>query len=249
MERLVEVVQRRARERAQRFVGRTLEVLVEGPSRTDPSRLRGRTRHNKVVNFAGLASPGELVEVEITGATSQTLCGRGSRCSPRGRADAASRDAAPARWVGAVRPRVRTYVRALEQPEHRDGRAAARLPGLPRRGRRAPFRRARRRSDPVLRGAGQVDPQPRARGVADAVPLDDQPVPRLHARLHLLLRPPHPHVPGLRRRPRLRARDRGQGQRAGAAAGRAGAAVVEGRARRARAPTPTPTSGSRAATS
>ena len=31
-------VQRRARERAQRFVGRTMEVLVEGPSRTDPSR-------------------------------------------------------------------------------------------------------------------------------------------------------------------------------------------------------------------
>ena len=34
MERLVEVVQRRARERAQRFVGRTLDVLVEGTSRT-----------------------------------------------------------------------------------------------------------------------------------------------------------------------------------------------------------------------
>src|SRR5215208_6748181 len=50
MERLVEVVQRRARERAQRFVGRTLDVLVEGTSRTDPSRLRGRTTHNKVVN-------------------------------------------------------------------------------------------------------------------------------------------------------------------------------------------------------
>ena len=55
MQRLVEVVQRRARERAQRFVGRTMEVLVEGTSRTDASRLRGRTRHNKVVNFAGLA--------------------------------------------------------------------------------------------------------------------------------------------------------------------------------------------------
>src|SRR5579875_975134 len=75
LERLVEVVQRRAAERAQRFVGRTLEVLVEGPSRTDPSRLRGRSRHNKVVNFDGLAQPGELVEVEITGATSQTLSG------------------------------------------------------------------------------------------------------------------------------------------------------------------------------
>ena len=78
MERLVEVVQRRARERAQRFVGRTLEVLVEGPSRTDPSRLRGRSRHNKVVNFAGLAAPGELVEVQITSATSQTLMGEAS---------------------------------------------------------------------------------------------------------------------------------------------------------------------------
>jgi tRNA-2-methylthio-N6-dimethylallyladenosine synthase len=75
MERLVEVVQRRARERAQRFIGRALEVLVEGPSRTDPERLRGRTRHNKVVNFAGLAAPGELTKVEITAATSQTLSG------------------------------------------------------------------------------------------------------------------------------------------------------------------------------
>jgi tRNA-2-methylthio-N6-dimethylallyladenosine synthase len=75
MERLLEVVQRRARERAQRFVGRTLEVLVEGPSRTDPDRLRGRTRHNKAVNFAGAGRPGELVEVEIDAATSQTLTG------------------------------------------------------------------------------------------------------------------------------------------------------------------------------
>jgi tRNA-2-methylthio-N6-dimethylallyladenosine synthase len=75
MERLVEVIQRRARERAERFVGRAVEVLVEGPSRTDPSRLRGRSRHNKVVNFGGLGSPGELVDVEITGATSQTLSG------------------------------------------------------------------------------------------------------------------------------------------------------------------------------
>ena len=75
MERLVELVQRQARERAQRFVGRTVEVLVEGPSRTDPERRRGRTSHNKVVNFAGLAAPGELAEVEIVKATSQTLMG------------------------------------------------------------------------------------------------------------------------------------------------------------------------------
>ncbi|HYJ20642.1 MAG TPA: tRNA (N6-isopentenyl adenosine(37)-C2)-methylthiotransferase MiaB [Solirubrobacterales bacterium] len=75
MDRLVEAVQRRAKEQAQRFVGRTLEVLVEGNSRTDPTKLRGRTRHNKAVNFDGTAEPGELVMVEIDSATSQTLAG------------------------------------------------------------------------------------------------------------------------------------------------------------------------------
>jgi len=75
MERLVDAVQRHARERADRFVGREMEVLVEGPSRTDPSKLRGRTRHNKTVNFTGLARPGEMARVEITGATSTTLAG------------------------------------------------------------------------------------------------------------------------------------------------------------------------------
>ena len=49
--------------------------LSKGPSRTDPSRLRGRTRHNKVVNFAGLAAPGDYVEVTVHRATSQTLLG------------------------------------------------------------------------------------------------------------------------------------------------------------------------------
>ena len=75
MERLVPLVQRRATERAQRFVGRTMEVLVEGPSRNDPTRLRGRTRHNKTVNFDGVAAPGEMVDVEVESATSMTLAG------------------------------------------------------------------------------------------------------------------------------------------------------------------------------
>jgi tRNA-2-methylthio-N6-dimethylallyladenosine synthase len=75
MERLLEVVHRHARARAQRFVGRTVEVLVEGTSRTDTERLRGRSRHNKVVNFTGLARPGEFAMVDVTDATSQTLAG------------------------------------------------------------------------------------------------------------------------------------------------------------------------------
>ena len=75
MGRLVEAVQRLATERAQRFVGRSMEVLVEGPSRTDAAKLRGRIRHGKTVNFSGVARPGELTSVEIASATSTTLAG------------------------------------------------------------------------------------------------------------------------------------------------------------------------------
>jgi tRNA-2-methylthio-N6-dimethylallyladenosine synthase len=75
IERLVEVVQRIAAERNRERVGRVEEVLVEGPSRTDPALLRGRTRRNTTVNFAGGARAGELVDVLIEGSTSTTLRG------------------------------------------------------------------------------------------------------------------------------------------------------------------------------
>jgi tRNA-2-methylthio-N6-dimethylallyladenosine synthase len=75
IERLVDVVQRIAGERNAERVGRIEEVLVEGPSRTDPSVIRGRTRRNTTVNFAGDAQPGELVDVRIERATSTTLGG------------------------------------------------------------------------------------------------------------------------------------------------------------------------------
>jgi tRNA-2-methylthio-N6-dimethylallyladenosine synthase len=75
IERLVEVVQRVAHERNAGRVGGVEEVLVEGASRTDPTLLRGRTRRNTTVNFAGSAAPGELVPVTIEGATSTTLAG------------------------------------------------------------------------------------------------------------------------------------------------------------------------------
>jgi tRNA-2-methylthio-N6-dimethylallyladenosine synthase len=84
MGRLVDLVQRRAHERAQRFVGRTLDVLVEGPSRNDPDRLRGRTRHNKVVNFPGRSRAGDIVAVRIISATSQTLAAREYLPAPAG---------------------------------------------------------------------------------------------------------------------------------------------------------------------
>jgi tRNA-2-methylthio-N6-dimethylallyladenosine synthase len=75
IERLIEVVQRVAQKRNRERIGRVEEVLVEGPSRTDEAVLRGRTRRNTTVNFAGLAEPGELVPVAIEDATSTTLRG------------------------------------------------------------------------------------------------------------------------------------------------------------------------------
>jgi tRNA-2-methylthio-N6-dimethylallyladenosine synthase len=75
MERLVETVQRIAHARNQRRVGLVEEVLVEGPSRTDGTVLRGRTRRNTTVVFAGEAQAGDLVPVRIESATSQTLRG------------------------------------------------------------------------------------------------------------------------------------------------------------------------------
>jgi tRNA-2-methylthio-N6-dimethylallyladenosine synthase len=76
LERLVATVQRIAAERNDARIGRAEEVLVEGPSRTDPSRLAGRTRRNTTVTFEGTASPGSFADVVIEGATSTTLSGR-----------------------------------------------------------------------------------------------------------------------------------------------------------------------------
>ena len=76
LEELVTVVQRVGAERNGARVGRVEEVLVEGPSRTDPALSRGRTRRNTTVVFTGEASAGELVDVLVEGSTSTTLRGR-----------------------------------------------------------------------------------------------------------------------------------------------------------------------------
>jgi len=75
MEQLVEVTQRSAGARNSARVGQVEEVLVEGTSRTDESLLRGRTRRNTMVHFAGRATAGDLVPVAIESATSTTLRG------------------------------------------------------------------------------------------------------------------------------------------------------------------------------
>jgi tRNA-2-methylthio-N6-dimethylallyladenosine synthase len=76
LERLVEATQRIAAERNAERIGGVEEVLVEGSSRTDPTMLRGRTRRNTMVNFAGSAPAGNFVMVAIDESTSTTLRGR-----------------------------------------------------------------------------------------------------------------------------------------------------------------------------
>jgi tRNA-2-methylthio-N6-dimethylallyladenosine synthase len=76
LELLVEATQRIAAERNAERIGGVEEVLVEGSSRTDPTVLRGRTRRNTMVNFAGSAPAGSFAMVTIDESTSATLRGR-----------------------------------------------------------------------------------------------------------------------------------------------------------------------------
>jgi len=74
--RLIDRVEALAAERNRAWTGREVEVLVEGVSRRDPSRLFGRTEHGKTVVFpAAGAMAGELVQVVVAGSTSHTLHG------------------------------------------------------------------------------------------------------------------------------------------------------------------------------
>jgi tRNA-2-methylthio-N6-dimethylallyladenosine synthase len=77
LERLVDIVQRIAAERNAERVGRVEEVLVEGPSRKDPTVLSGRTRQNKLVHFRppNPIRTGSYATVEVTGAAPHHLTG------------------------------------------------------------------------------------------------------------------------------------------------------------------------------
>lgn len=76
MHRLVTAIQRIARERNDALLGRTVEVMVERPSRQHPGEVMGRTRGHKPVNFVSSARPGDLVDVELVEATSTSFRGR-----------------------------------------------------------------------------------------------------------------------------------------------------------------------------
>ncbi len=73
---LLDVVNESARRANERLVGRHVEILCDGPSKTNPERLMGRTRTNKIVVFEGGDElVGELVDVQIQRATGFSLYG------------------------------------------------------------------------------------------------------------------------------------------------------------------------------
>ncbi|MDQ3660623.1 MAG: tRNA (N6-isopentenyl adenosine(37)-C2)-methylthiotransferase MiaB [Actinomycetota bacterium] len=75
-ERLVALQEEISAERNDRMVGRIEEIVVEGPSKRDPSQKNGRTRTNKLVIFTGEDSPeGSRRSVHITGAGAHHLKG------------------------------------------------------------------------------------------------------------------------------------------------------------------------------
>ena len=75
-QRLLEVVNEIAARKYKKFVGRQVQILVEGPSKKNPARMTGRTRCNKIVLFDGNdRHRGQLMDVKITRAGSFTLYG------------------------------------------------------------------------------------------------------------------------------------------------------------------------------
>ena len=74
--RLQKTIQDHAFEISRSMVGTRQKVLVEGPSRKDPSEFAGRTENNRVVNFAGNARMvGQMVELDIVQANPNSLRG------------------------------------------------------------------------------------------------------------------------------------------------------------------------------
>jgi len=73
---LLRIVNESARRAGERLVGRDVEVLCEGPSKTNPARLMGRTRTNKIVVFEGDEKlAGEILDVRIQRANGFSLYG------------------------------------------------------------------------------------------------------------------------------------------------------------------------------
>ncbi len=121
--RLEGLVRQHSRDAHERLVGTDQQLLVEGPSKTDPARWSGRTRGNHLVHFPAAErstgsppayAPGDLVDVRIGQATTNyalggmplrvrhTAAGRtAARALAEGRSHLLASDARPTPGIGA----------------------------------------------------------------------------------------------------------------------------------------------------
>ncbi|MFB3065908.1 MAG: tRNA (N6-isopentenyl adenosine(37)-C2)-methylthiotransferase MiaB [Planctomycetota bacterium] len=75
--RLLKAQERVSKEKHEAMIGRTFEVLVEGPSKKNPAVLTGRTRGNHILHFPGAEDlHGELVDVTVESCSPVSLRGR-----------------------------------------------------------------------------------------------------------------------------------------------------------------------------
>jgi tRNA-2-methylthio-N6-dimethylallyladenosine synthase len=73
---LLQIVNESARRAGERLIGRAVEILCEGPSKTNSARLMGRTRGNKIVVFEGDRKLiGEILDVRVQKANGFSLYG------------------------------------------------------------------------------------------------------------------------------------------------------------------------------
>src|SRR5215469_15444562 len=73
---LLQTINEIAARKYETFVGRQTQILVEGPSKTNPARMTGRTRCNKIVVFdGGERHRGQIMDVRVSRAGSFTLYG------------------------------------------------------------------------------------------------------------------------------------------------------------------------------
>ena len=77
LQKLIRLQNMKAREESQKYLGQTIKVLVEGPSRKNPKMLTGRTSTHKVVLFKnnGKNLKGKFVNIKINDAKTWTLYG------------------------------------------------------------------------------------------------------------------------------------------------------------------------------
>lgn len=75
LQRLNEIVKKYASENSNKYVNKVIDVLVEGPSKSNPNKLTGYSPEWKVVNFTGQAKIGEIVKVKIKTASRFSLNG------------------------------------------------------------------------------------------------------------------------------------------------------------------------------